>query len=976
MPRLLRQAELVGRLAETSVLDEALQLAAEDSPVAVVIAGDAGIGKSRLAAEVCGRGTAEGWQVLSAGCIDLAEGSVPYLPLVDALRSLVARDLPPVLEHWRRGETEPAAPELSPDAARGRVYAAYLDLLRTRSNEAPVALVVEDVHWADRATRDMLSYLIRGLGTPQFQARIVVLLTYRSDELTRTSPVRSWLSELLRLPRVSRLDLGPLDEPAVIAQLASLGTFDQHQAREIYRRSEGNPFYVEELAAIWSEGDLRVPEAVRNLADVRVGQLELQARDIVRLLAAVGRPATFELLEALSADSTEELLAALHSAVDSGILTVDRATSTYRFRHALFAGAVLDQFLPGERAAVHGILAAVLAQRPDLSTGPGELGYHQAAAGDQQAALVSYLAAAEEAERVYAFGEAGQYLERVLELWARVPDAAERAGRSRGNVLAAAADDLGSVGDFDRAVAFATAALSEPDIASDPTHGAELWQRIARYHLQDGNGPAAFAAYQAAAALLDSAPPARVESPPPARGRSRLAAEHALALGIWGKNDEAVTQAERALRLAADEGDLAARGLALTASGVAHVSVGRIDDGERELREALDLARAHGSHDDIGRATLNLGHLLLSAGRDEEALALSETAIAENETLGLDLRRGAMNRNNASQALFALGRWDEAIAQTDIVRSRIEFRFAGRMAYTIRARMAAARGENDLAESLLSWVEADGQGRGEPDIVAYRWLVVAESAAWAERYDEGRAAIAAGLELVTGNDALSTARLCTVGLRLEADRCMSAHARRARSEGAAARQRANELAAAAANVVGRGEIEAWVAQARAESLRLGASDPSLLSDEWAGVRDRWRSLRQPYPEAYASLRVAEAELAAGDRRSAAGELASAAALAEQLDAAPLAALIADVAHRGGIEAIRTTGPEGLTAREREILAQVVAGASNRDIATALFISPKTVSVHVSALLRKFGVSGRGDLSAAAESSKSRLPSRG
>jgi DNA-binding CsgD family transcriptional regulator len=178
-------------------------------------------------------------------------------------------------------------------------------------------------------------------------------------------------------------------------------------------------------------------------------------------------------------------------------------------------------------------------------------------------------------------------------------------------------------------------------------------------------------------------------------------------------------------------------------------------------------------------------------------------------------------------------------------------------------------------------------------------------------------------------------------------------------------------------VVGRGEIEAWAAQARAEYLRLGASKVSGSPvEEWTGVRERWRFLRQPYREAYSRLRLAEAELAAGDRRSATSELASAAALAEQLEAAPLAALIADVAHRGGIDASRTSGPEGLTPREREILAQVVAGASNRDIATALFISPKTVSVHVSALLRKFGVTGRGDLSAAAESSKPRLPSRG
>jgi DNA-binding CsgD family transcriptional regulator len=494
-----------------------------------------------------------------------------------------------------------------------------------------------------------------------------------------------------------------------------------------------------------------------------------------------------------------------------------------------------------------------------------------------------------------------------------------------------------------------------------------LWQRIARYHLQEGNGPPAFAAYEAAAKLLDSAPAAR--------GRSRLAADHALALALWDRNGEAVTQAERAVCLAADEGDLAARGLALNASGVARTAVGRIEDGERDLREALDLARAHGSIEDIARATMNLGYTLLSSGRDEEALALIETAIADNEALGFDLRRGALNRINAGEALFALGRWDEAIAQAEAVRNRIEFRFAGRRASITRARVATARGEDDLAASLLSWVEADGQGQGQPHIGADWRLVVAESAAWAGRYDEGRAATAAGLELVVGNDVWYAARLCAVGLRLEADRCISAHARRARSEEAAARQRAGELVATAADVVGPGEIEAWVAQARAEYLRLGASDVSGSPVEaWTGVRERWRFLRQPYPEAYSSLRLAEAELAAGDRRSGAGELASAAALAEQLDAAPLAALIADVARRGGIEAIRTSGPEGLTPREGEILAQVVAGASNRDIATALFISPKTVSVHVSALLRKFGVSGRGDLMAAAQSSKLRPPS--
>ncbi|HWI00794.1 MAG TPA: AAA family ATPase [Propionibacteriaceae bacterium] len=965
MPRRLRQAPLVGRLAETDALDEVLRMRAdgtEDGPVAVVIAGDAGIGKSRLAAEMTSRAAAAGWQVLSAGCLDLAEGSVPYLPLVDALRAVTDEELPPVLEHWRRGETEPAAPELSPDMARGRVYAAYLDLLRVHSHEAPIALVVEDVHWADRATRDLLSYLIRGLGTPQFQARVLVLLTYRSDELTRTSPVRAWLSELLRLPGVSRMNLGPLDQAGVTTQLASLGAFDLSQAREIYRRSEGNPFYVEELAALWSGGELRVPEAVRNVADVRVGHLAPHVREMVRLLAAIGRPAGFELLQLLSSDPAEELVAALHSAVDTAILTVDRETSTYRFRHALLADAVLDQFLPGERAAVHAIIAEALTQRPALSTGPSELGYHQAAAGDLSTALASYLAAADGAERVYAFGEAGGYLERALDLWARVPDAADATGRSREDVLVGAAENLSRAGDFDRAVAFASAALAEPEIASDPGRSAEVWERVAWYYLQASNGPATFEAYQTAAAQLDLAPQAR--------GRSRVAAEHALALAIWGRPAEATVQAERALRLAADDGDIAARGLALNASGVAHGMAGRAQDSERELREALELARVHGSVDDLWRATTNLADTLLRAGRTEESLGLCETAIAETEAMGLDIAHAAICRITASDALFALGRWDEAVAHAETVRDRIEYGEAGRAACVVRAQVATARGENDLAASLLSSVEPHGQGQDEPQIVAPGWLVAAENAAWSEHYDEGRAAIAAGLTLVAGADAWYTAQLCALGLRLEADRCIAAHARRAHSEEADARQRADQLIAAVADVVGPEEIEAWVAQARAEYLRIDASKPSGSPVvAWTGVRDRWRTLRHPYPEAYANLRLAESELATGDRRAAARELSSAATLAERLEAAPLAALIADVARRGGIGASRTSALDGLTTREREILAMVVAGTSNRDIATALFISPKTVSVHVSALLRKFGVSGRGDLGAAAQSRK-------
>jgi DNA-binding CsgD family transcriptional regulator len=275
---------------------------------------------------------------------------------------------------------------------------------------------------------------------------------------------------------------------------------------------------------------------------------------------------------------------------------------------------------------------------------------------------------------------------------------------------------------------------------------------------------------------------------------------------------------------------------------------------------------------------LNLGHRLLSVGRNEESLELFERAIAESEASGLDLRRGAMNRNNACEALFALGRWDEAIAQADTVRSRIEFRFASRMAGIIRARVATARGEDDLARSLLSWVEADGQGLGEPHMIAHQRMVVAEGAVWDGRYDGRTRALAVPWT------ALSR------GVRGPAARRSRAGRRRPASGGARALRRCNAGRAA----------------------RRGSSGSA-------------------------------------DRRC---------------------------RRRGGIGASRAPALDDLTAREREILTMVVSGSSNRDIATALFISPKTVSVHVSALLRRLGVSGSADRSAAMQAGELGAPPYG
>jgi predicted ATPase len=177
---------------------------------------------------------------------------------------------------------------------------------------------------------------------------VLVVLTYRSDESPRGSAIRRWLSELARRPLVTRMDLAPLDRAEVAQQLAALGTFDLRASQEIFLRSEGNPLYVEELAAAWTTGHPTVPEVVRDAAEVRVALLPSSDRDVVRLLAALGRPATFDLIQILSGHPPAELLAILHRAVEAGLFMVDPPTVTYRFRHALLAEAVTADLLPGE----------------------------------------------------------------------------------------------------------------------------------------------------------------------------------------------------------------------------------------------------------------------------------------------------------------------------------------------------------------------------------------------------------------------------------------------------------------------------------------------------------------------------------------------------------------------------------------------------------------------------------------------------
>ena len=388
----------VGRAHELRELERVLDAAQAGRGTTVLVAGEAGIGKTRLAAELAARAADRGFAVLVGRSIDLVGTELPYQPFVEALGPLPRE----------------AGSQL-------RVFETTLALLADRAD--PVLLVLEDVHWADTSTLDLVVFLAHNL-TDQ---RVVLLATYR-DSLGR------FVESVRRAGSVLTLDLAPLPHDDVIALLA-----DAPGASAIATRSGGNPFFAEELLAAGGE----LPGSLRDLLLQRVSGLD---QAMLRLIAAAGRDVGPSLLRPADRES-------LRQAVDQGVLVADQAAGTFRFRHALLAEAVYATILPGEREELHGRLAEELARS---GAAAAELAPHWAAAGRSEEAFAASVTAAEDAEAVYALTEALAHLERAIALWPEVPDAPDLA-----DLCHRAAELAVVTGAAPRAVALAERAIAE-----------------------------------------------------------------------------------------------------------------------------------------------------------------------------------------------------------------------------------------------------------------------------------------------------------------------------------------------------------------------------------------------------------------------------------------------------------------------------------------------------------------------------------
>jgi DNA-binding CsgD family transcriptional regulator/tetratricopeptide (TPR) repeat protein len=987
--------DFVGRRREVGLLEEALERVRTEEAAAFVVGGESGVGKTRLVGEFTGRARRAGATVLMGSCIDLDDGGLPYWPFVDALRGLLRRlgaaspeALGPLHENLKRllPELDAGAHGAAPagPGAQARLFELVLGIVLQLARRSPVVLVLEDLHWADRSTRDLLSFVLANLGPDA----VLVLATYRSDALVGGHPLHGLLAELRRSRRARFLELPRFTHDEVVAQITGILGLPPRAdlADAIWARSDGNPFFAEELLFAAVDGVApELPPSLRQILLTRVDSLTAAAQDVLRLVAAGGPRVPYRLLAAAAPLDERNLLSGLRECVAQLVLVPDDDRNAYGFRHSLLREAVYDELLPGERARLHGAYGAALDRDPGLAPGsaPAELAYHWYEAGDVDRALPAVVAAARAAERVYGFAEAQRQYERALQLWGDLSDPAAALLRGRNAVVVdvdrlglfeRAAEAANLAGDHRRAIALIETAIREPT-EPDPVRCALLRERLGTYLWSVGDNEAALAAYDEAARLV----PAEDRTPE----RARVVGAQAQALMLAGHYRESQARAQEALAVAREAGARAQEGYVLGTLGFDLAFLGHPAVAVSLLQEARLIAEDVGSPDDVGRAWLNLAELLSGPlNRLHEAAAVAEQGAERVAALGLDRSYGVSLLAIAVKTVFRLGRWSDA---DRLLTQAMALRPAGTAAIELglaRARLAASRGAVAAAEADLAAVE---QLCTEAVCARFQTPMLTLRAAlalWDGRIDDARAAVADGLrDAGATDDAWSISPLAWYGLRAEADRAAEARARRETCVVADARRTGADLLARVQAMAGesadasptvRQAAGAWLAMCRAEWSRLeGVTAP----EAWDVSAARFDALGQPYHAAYSRWREAEALLTRRARSPRAAEvLQSAYRVARQLGADVLRRHIEELAARGRIvlETVgevalgpdddgNGSGPDplaALTRRERDVLALVAEGRSNREVADALFISEKTASVHVSHILAKLGVTSR------------------
>lgn len=931
-------AVMVGRDDDLAELRRAFVRASNGVPSAVLIEGEAGIGKTRLLREIQAevRPRAE---VHVGRCLDLGAARSAYGPLIGILRSIVdslgvadARAAVGVGSEALRmlvpeiGEGAIARESTSPEALRGAVAT----LIEAAAARAPQVLVIEDLHWADDSTLAMLSFLLRTLQ----EGRVLLLITCRSDDVRRGDAVSRFIAETTRARVVERRRLHRLDATATrqLAEQLSGGTLSEAAVERLMERAEGVPFFIEEVACC-AAGPL--PESLRDVLLVRFDQLDDDARHVVRVASGAEGMLSHRLLAELAGLPDERLDEAIRAAAQGGILSID--DDQYSFRHALLREAVHGDLLPGERARLHRAYAEDLEARTGRldRCDRSSLAHHWSLAQVPDRALNAAVAAMHEAKNRFAFASAARFGELALELWEQVPDAESAAGIAHVQLMRQLGSILRNAGEAERALAVAERALAEVDETIDPAEHARLLRDKGLY-LANLGLPGVRELFLAALEVVDR----EVDDDQlHATLLNALAGRYMLA----SMPREAIITATQALEIATRIGDPREMSVAHNLRGTCRTYLGQLEESFADYREAARLAPRSNGGAEL-RYHVNYSDMLALLGKNREAFEVAEAGVARSRELGVERTSGTLMTQNVVEPLLTLGDVEGSasrLAAMPIGRPQV---VTDQYVVLTRIRLLAWQGKVEEAERMCEEWMPSLRRTGELERQAWYRIVENEIALDVARGEWSRA-----LETVVAmTEDEGFVMLHAYRLLLESG-WIIAEVRAAGSPVDTAIAAVRRYWAELPETV---RTPGWTAMLDA----LLEPSPDALRGAIAAAED---------PDAPAIMRgIIRLELARelvhdGERGEAQAVLADAADAARAIGHVPLQQGIAGFGRASGLVAEDHAADDlELTARERQVLELISEGLSNRQIGERLFISAKTASVHVSAILRKLGVATR------------------
>jgi len=976
-----RPLPFVGRAEELGVLVDA---ASGSTPevTAWLVGGDAGVGKTRLLEEVIARVDPSSATIARGNCRFTAQGALPFVAVAEVLHGLAVRSdqrmvadtivthpdlaiLLPDLLPERAGELAanrsvgvPAGGhDAGEDGSRLRLFDGIATLLERFAEAGPVCVVLEDLHWAEPSTRDLLGYLVLRL----VDQRVTIIGSYRSDDVSRSHPLRAMLAELDRNPHVRHMTLRPFDadELAVFATDHLDEPPTGRMLDQLALRSGGNAFYAAELLDAINAGRGGVRNELFDLILARVESLSDSAQDTMHLLAAAGGPVRDELLAAVTQKDEDDLDATLREAIERQVV-VARDDGLLSFRHALMQEAVYSTLLSRQRRRKHERYANVLLERPELAASvesePAELAWHLREARRFDEAFRASLRAADVAESILAFSEAVEHLDQALELWDGV-DAAERPC-SYADLLVRAARLAHRAGNSPRAVHYQRAALEQPDDLG-PTERALLHNALGTYLNSSGQALRALEEMRTAEALIADAPES-VERAAVLAGLGRQ-----LMLTMWRETPTAVLSEAIEIARAVGATDILCD--ALNSLGTAWLHDGQYERGVRLLTEALDLADRDADVFGAVRTYTNLASGLTLVGDLAEAERVARQGLAMLAGSRQPAVHAFYIRSNLCETLSEEGRWDERDA---VVRQTRRPEGILPITWSLHHSLTSAlrRGHFEEAQEIVDGVEVDELSAADPQGLFAFWSGVAQLAA--ALHDEPRAerAIAAALDA----SGCLPHHLMMRSLRIELT-----SRRAAAGDAGAAEEAAGELDLMESLVAEWLEqpdprahrLLALLHQSRAEVAVCRGDDSTEL---WNAAIAEWDAGGFRWHRAAALLRLGSCLLRAGRRSAAAEALRASAESADEIGAVPVStdarrllshAGLLPAGADGSAESMAGGGVR-LTERELAVLGLLAEGKTNRQIGEQLFISAKTASVHVSRILGKLGVENRTEAAAA------------